>query len=147
MRQNRILPYTQPDQRCVLISATKIPSHDGQQDFVLDIFFNITGLRQSPLCTLQNLVDYHSQNILVGFKLMKHRYYIGTDSVVIPLTNIQASCLVYLSIGKTCKQIANLLECAPRTIEDHVNILKRKLGVYSMVELIDCFWRNPIRWF
>lgn len=144
---NSVLPLSLHNGKCVLLAETKIPLHDGQQPFLLDFFFNVTGLRQSPLKTLQNLIHHQYCNILLGFQLQKNRYYLGTDKTVIPLTNIQASCLIHLATGKTIKEIANILERSTRTIEDHINLLKRKLGVYSTTELIDRFWHNPIRWF
>ncbi len=144
---NSVLPLSLHNGKCVLLSETKIPLQDGQQPFVLDFFFNITGLRQSPLKNLQNLIHHQYRNIVLGFQLQKNRYYLGTEKSVMPLINIQASCLIHLATGKTIKEIANILERSTRTIEDHINLLKRKLSVYSTAELIDCFWRNPIQWF
>ena len=144
---NSVLPLSLHNGQCVLLSETKIPLHDGQHPFVLDFFFNVTGLRQSPMQTLRSLINCHYQSILLGFKLSKNRYYLSTEYAVISLTNRQASCLIHLATGKTVKQIANIFECSSRTIEDHIHLLKRKLGLYSTAELIDCFWRNPIKWF
>jgi len=50
-------------------------------------------------------------------------------------------------MGKAIKEIARLIDRGPFTVEHHIQILKRKLNVYSTSELIDYFWKNPIKWF
>ncbi len=74
-------------------------------------------------------------------------YYILIHHQIFKITMRQAECLTYLSMGKTVKQIANSIGCSHRTVNDHINAMKYKLGLYSTTRLIDCFWNNPIRWF
>ena len=66
---------------------------------------------------------------------------------VIKLTPRQAECLTHLAMGKQIKQIAELMQCSTSNVEDHILRLREKLKVPTTAALIDCFWRNPIKWF
>lgn len=145
---HRIRPITCSNGTNLLISGSRFPRYDSSWNVVgaMAINIDVTGLRQSTLTTMKQLLDVAFDEILQTFK-SKRNYYIATDKPPIRLTARQAECLTYLAMGKTLKQIASMLNCSSRTIEDHVNLLKNKLGVYSTAELIDCFWRNPIGWF
>lgn len=53
------------------------------------------------------------------------------------LTNIEKICLHYIVRGKTCREIANIRRKSVRTIEFHLDNLKRKFDVRTKSELID----------
>ncbi len=131
-----------------VMSITKLPIYDseGIASGLLIFGNDVTGLRQSVSKSVSHVMSQTLQDMPTLFKNEKN-YYIVFHGNVSKLSIKQAMSLTCLSMGKTIKQIASLLNCSPRTIEDHINILKRKLGVYSTAELIDCFWDNPIRWF
>lgn len=113
---------------------------------VLHILAEIGSLKESTLARYNAVSNYRLMDIYHSFH-NKQNYFVDIAGNMIRLTARQAECLTHLSMGKTIKQISNILGCSSRTIEDHINLLKRKLDVYSTAELIDCFWRNPIRWF
>lgn len=51
----------------------------------------------------------------------------------------QADCINYALQGKTIKQIARQLNLSPRTVEEHLNILKNKLACSNKVQLVTKF--------
>ncbi|MDR3491023.1 MAG: helix-turn-helix transcriptional regulator [Gammaproteobacteria bacterium] len=52
-------------------------------------------------------------------------YYRG---ISIPLSKRQIECLSFLTMGKTTKEIANILQISIKTVEDHIKALKLKLN-------------------
>lgn len=60
----------------------------------------------------------------------------------INLTKRQTECLMHLAMGKPIKQIANILKCSESNIENHINRLKQKFGLYTTTSLKELFWRN-----
>lgn len=144
-RFNIIEPLHKRNGESQIICTTKIPVYDNDQHQ------HVSGLVAffSNISSNFGLLRASNEQFKNSFQYVKSdkNYYLVLDDRNIKLTRKQAECLTYLSMGKTIKQIANMLDCSSRTIEDHINLLKRKLGVYSTAELIDCFWRNPIRWF
>ncbi len=124
-----------------LINVTKIPVYD-HGDVVGTVGFG---------SILQHKFDYYrANNYLKNFYQTSYpgkHFFIITDNKTVRLRERQAEVLTHLSMGKTVKQIASLLDCSTYNIEDHIDRLKDKLGVYTTAALIDCFWNNPIRWF
>ncbi|USO01950.1 MAG: PAS domain-containing protein [Alphaproteobacteria bacterium] len=136
---NIIEPVHTSKDTCTLWSSTKMPYYDengtvaGVVGFTMQI--NPAAFSSIPLINeLQNLKN-------------EENYYIHANAQIIRLTARQAECLMHLSMGKTFKQIALLIDREIRTVESHLESLKRKLGVNSTSALIDCFWKNPIKWF
>ncbi len=130
------------DGEIVLANVTKMPVYKNGQIIGTVGFESIVPSKNTDYC----LVINHLKEIAPTFQKEK-RYFIILDEKTESLTSKQASCLTYLSMGKTVKQIANLLDCSTYNIEDYIIRLKQKLGVYTTAALIDCFWNNPIRWF
>jgi len=67
--------------------------------------------------------------------LNKIGYYSGNKI----LTNSQAECLKYISRGKTAKETAELLKISRRTVEEHIEKAKIRVGCYSTSQLIDLY--------
>ena len=130
------------------MNVTKFPTYDSKK-IVNGVVWLASATPLTRVATTINVSDmlrYHAQDISLHFQ-NERNYYIVVDHQTIRLTRKQAACLTYLSVGKTIKQIASLLNCATSTVEDHIDRLKQKLGVYTTPALIDCFWDNPIKWF
>lgn len=138
---NVIDPMHTSDGVCTLWSTTKMPFYDvegnilGIVGFAMPIHRNVEGFSNAQLL-----------NLYQSFKDGKN-YYVYIHGRIVHLTTRQAEILMHLSMGKTFKEIARLIDRAVSTVEDHIDVLKRKLGVYTASELIDCFWKNPIKWF
>jgi len=56
---------------------------------------------------------------------------------IMQLKNKQKECLYLITQGKTAKQVAKIMNLSPRTIEDHINIIKNKLNCQYKSELIE----------
>lgn len=142
---NNIIPYHRANGTFSHVCMTSLPVFDNNKNITggVSIFSDIA------TATNTGLVNASAQYLQLFYQSFnkKKSYYITTSTSTISLTARQAECLTHLSMGKTMKQIANILECSNRTIEDHINVLKRKINVYSTTELINCFWKNPIKWF
>ncbi len=55
------------------------------------------------------------------------------------LTVRELECLSYLTAGKTAKEIARIINAAPRTVETHINNIRLKTGCQTKRELTDWF--------
>mgnify|MGYP001581188439 CR=1 FL=1 len=121
-------------------SFTSLLIHDASNNIT-----GITGL-VIPVVGLTNMMSHYLNDMSHIFRKGEN-YYIVVNGRAVRLTAKQATCLTYISTGKTMKQIASILNCCPRTIEDHVDVLKKKLDVYETTELRNCFWNNPVKWF
>jgi len=58
------------------------------------------------------------------------------------LTHREFECLRFLSIGKTYKETAKVMNISPRTIESYVITLKRKLNLSCKSNIIEYYWEN-----
>lgn len=54
-------------------------------------------------------------------------------------------CLELISHGKKTKHIANIFNISPRTVDNHIQNLKRKLNIHSNTKAIEIYWSNRIR--
>lgn len=63
------------------------------------------------------------------------RYYLGGDMTNEYLTQKEVECLQWCIRGKTLEEIALILSIAKRTVEAHVDSVKRKLRCYKQFEL------------
>lgn len=52
-------------------------------------------------------------------------------------TDRERDCLRYTVRGYSAKQVASILHLSPRTVEEYLNNIKRKLNIHSKSELID----------
>jgi DNA-binding CsgD family transcriptional regulator len=58
-------------------------------------------------------------------------------SVIRQLTKREQECFFHLVRGRSCKKIARLLICSPRTVEKHIDNIKIKLRCSTRAQLID----------
>jgi len=72
---------------------------------------------------------------VIKTKLINTQHHIASKNGRV-LTERQKDCLYYLVQGKTVKQIANILNLSPRTIEHHFDAIKAKYQCTSRSELI-----------
>ena|SRR3990167_5952894 len=75
-----------------------------------------------------------SKNII---KLMHH-----ASGLTAQLTPRETECLFYLSSGQSAKRIARTLAIAPRTVDVHIENIKRKLACRTRIELISKLIHN-----
>jgi DNA-binding CsgD family transcriptional regulator len=81
---------------------------------------------------LFGLLDEFSANPMGNFS-----YLVKSSIHEIELSNKQSECLYYLLRGKSVKDIASIQQRSPRTIEDHIYLLKCKFDCQSKSELIE----------
>lgn len=139
-RFNEIKTQYGLDEQLLTFSFTSLLLYDESK--------NITGTTGLviPIMGVANVMSNYLNDISHIFRKGEH-YYIVVNERAVRLTARQAACLTYLATGKTMKQIASTFECCPRTVEYHVDVLKQKLHAYAMTDLVNYFWRNPIKWF
>jgi len=63
-------------------------------------------------------------------------YYLGGEFQDISFSKREAQCMKYIAIGKSSKEIARILSLSPRTIETHLDNIKRKTDSNSLYELL-----------
>jgi DNA-binding CsgD family transcriptional regulator len=88
-----------------------------------------------PITTINNVLFnlIHSANK----KYEVHSYQLKNEMGHHKLTNKQAECLFYLLRGKSNKEIAHILKRSPRTIEDHIALLRDKFNCLNKSQLIE----------
>ncbi|MBI2786110.1 MAG: helix-turn-helix domain-containing protein [Legionella longbeachae] len=64
-------------------------------------------------------------------------YILGCPAEFPMLTNREKECLFFLTRGYPAKKIAQVLHLSPRTVEDHIGILRQKFGSDTKFDLIN----------
>ena len=67
------------------------------------------------------------------------KYYFRTPVGIIYLSRREVECVLYLSMGRTIKEIANTIKISPRTVECYIDNAKKKLNCSSRIQLIEAF--------
>ncbi|HBD7144029.1 TPA: helix-turn-helix transcriptional regulator [Legionella pneumophila] len=98
--------------------------------------FILVSTTEIPMIALNSML-FSLINSIKNNKKGVQSYQIRNDIYPIKLTNKQSECLFYLLRGKSMKEIAFILNRSPRTIEDHVNLLKCKFNCVTKSQLID----------
>jgi len=80
---------------------------------------------------------YSIDKKLQGDDLLPVSYILNNEHKPLPLTDKQENCLFLLVRGKTIKEIAKILNLSPRTVEDHLDGIKTKLGCHYKSEIIE----------
>ncbi len=84
-------------------------------------------------------------NILDILNLSKiNQYLAANQNKNSYLTKREFICLIYLAKSKTAKEMANILNISPKTVESYIKILRIKLGCYKKSELIEVFFKLAI---
>ena len=65
------------------------------------------------------------------------QYILTPEALPFSLSPRQQECLSLLIRGKTMKEMSYILGISTRTVEDHINITKHKLGCYNRSQLIE----------
>lgn len=76
--------------------------------------------------------------------LKPQRYYLRHNGSDIEVTQKEYLCLSLLAHNRTLKSIANELKISIRTVETHLNNLKRKLNTFSLEQIAMAYWNNRI---
>lgn len=64
-------------------------------------------------------------------------YILNAEHCPFQLTERQETCLFLLVRGKSLKEIARALQISPRTVEDHLELIKDKLGCETKRDLVE----------
>lgn len=122
--------YSGSDDLTVLYTSKRRVLDEKKRLFVL------VSTTEIPLITINNRLSC----IISSFKNRKkciNSYQLKTDINPFKLTDKQSECLFYLLRGKGIKEIALILKRSPRTIEDHINLLKNKFNCFTRSQLIE----------
>jgi DNA-binding CsgD family transcriptional regulator len=78
------------------------------------------------------------------FKLLSvcEKITLNVNNEKINLSQRESSCMYLLTKGKSCKEIAEILDISSRTVEHHINSIKLKTGLHYKSELIEIFYDN-----
>lgn len=80
---------------------------------------------------------FDSDNKILNLIQSRHEYILNENPLSSSLTKRQQECLFLLVRGKTNKQIAKILNIAPRTVEDHIVKIKHSLNCNTKSQLIE----------
>jgi DNA-binding CsgD family transcriptional regulator len=80
-----------------------------------------------------DLLD-HSARRLEFYKELKKEFHHPNKSIILPQQ--QMRCLNYLNKGMTSKEIARKLNISPRTVEQHLKMVRESIGCRNSKELI-----------
>jgi DNA-binding CsgD family transcriptional regulator len=67
------------------------------------------------------------------------RFYLEGEYKNIYFSKKEFECILHLSHGKTIKEIAKLVASSPKTVETHINNMKKKVSSQTSSKLIDIF--------
>lgn len=73
-----------------------------------------------------------------------HKYYLGDAYSHEAISKREIECLIYLSRGKTAKEIGKIINISPRTVEFYLNNLKSKLKCTYTSQVVDIFYRSDL---
>jgi len=91
---------------------------------------------------IENSFLYEKEKVTNFFnELNINSYQLGDQLFV---TRRELECLFYLVQGKTMKEIARLMNISHRTIEFHLNNIKRKTNSYKKSQIINMFLENKV---
>lgn len=95
------------------------------------------------ICTKENafLASFNYEKNIKNFlnKINFDRFYLEGTYKDIYFSKKEFECILHLSNGKTIKEIANLLNSSPRTVEAHISNMKKKVNDSTTSKLIDIF--------
>jgi DNA-binding CsgD family transcriptional regulator len=77
----------------------------------------------------------HPYDIGMGFHINRRQRRDETDAAS-PLTQRQAEVVSLLAAGKSTREVARVLGVAPRTVQVHVGMIMKKLGVANRLQVV-----------
>lgn len=135
---NKIEPaFLDSNGHVVMQLSTKMPLYSERKKVIgifgisLDVSNQLSPLN---LWTLYNQL-YHDKN-LMHEKLLSYILMNNGSKKIALLSHKELECLIYLSIGKTAKEIAKINGLSFRTIEKHIENIKEKSDCHSRSELV-----------
>ncbi|USQ13984.1 helix-turn-helix transcriptional regulator [Legionella lytica] len=88
---------------------------------------------------LKAIVSTPQKSFQQTFSLIEEKklatHFLKTHNIT--LTNRECDCLLLTLTGKSAKQVAYQLNISSRTVEEHLNNIKMKFGVFSKTQLIE----------
>jgi DNA-binding CsgD family transcriptional regulator len=78
-----------------------------------------------------------SKNFIENTSIKK--YHLSTKNASVTLSRKEAECLFHFSKGRSTKETAKLMNASPRTIETHIENIKRKTGCSRRSDLLSTF--------
>lgn len=117
--------------------ATKSPLKDPNSRETIGIIFQATVITNKLVNELtKEFLTYHKYSTQKASKL--GCFYIDEQKEIdSPLTNQESLCLFYLLRGKTAREIGQILNRSHRTIEIHIDHIKKKFSCSKKSELIE----------
>lgn len=103
----------------------------------------ISSMREIPLVSLSNIVNHLSSKKITKPEQLISSYSLGYPEInnkglgPCKLTSRQSECLFHIMRGKTQKEVAVLLSISLRTVEEHIDKLKKVFDCTSRSRLID----------
>lgn len=111
----------------------KMPWYDDNNNVIGVFGYSISFATQSLAGTISQIVDTGTFNFLPNPVALLP----GRNILDVYLSKRETEIVKYTIRGKSAKIIAKILEISPRTVEQHLENIKLKLGVSSKAELIE----------
>lgn len=114
------------------------------QDLIDESIIKTLSLPHLPNELISSLLNQNTDlQYITDYKSLNH-YKINLNGSFIILSKREVECLQNLALGKSIKEIANILEISQRTVEAHLNKIKLKSRIYTRSQLISLFLKSDI---
>ncbi|HEV2613937.1 MAG TPA: helix-turn-helix transcriptional regulator [Gammaproteobacteria bacterium] len=105
----------------------------------------IKTVSQQPLQTSETYLNsYDSNPCLQKNGALPSQYFLRHKEKEYSVSPREYDCLALMAHGNKIKALARLFKLSSRTIETHLDNLKRKLCVHTLSEAIEIYWKNRI---
>ncbi len=116
----------------IITNKYPLPNQHGEIIGLFGIYVpNVKNNSNLPALLFSNQLIYEAS--LYNQKIKK--YVVEGEFGKISLTLREAQCVRELLLGKTMKGMAKTLQISPRTVETHIEHIKKKIGCYSKAEI------------
>jgi DNA-binding CsgD family transcriptional regulator len=127
-------PFAGGEWRAYLFTKTPMVTEHGR---IVGTIFHGTDITSASTVELGSLLGGVYSDIADGGLLDQGSYLIGSDRGAVDLTTREAEVLFFMVRGKNARSVARILKVSPRTVDQHIDILKRKFTAASRSELIE----------
>lgn len=107
-------------------------------------YFN-PAIHSKKTLTSNEKMIFDPEGIAQGNKPLPKQYSLSYLNHNYSISTREYQCLSLLAHGAKIKNIAEALNLSPRTIETHLNSLKKKLQTNSLTRAIEIYWKNRIQ--